>query len=101
MGDHGIPDSGGFGDPGVGRVGRSQGPQPATCRSVSAAWAVTGIAGALLALASLPGVALAGGTEHWGEAGAGPTLSVLAFDGRGRRVAWFGARKPAPRVVAV
>ncbi len=54
----------------------------------AATWAVTGIAGALLALASLPGVALAGGTEHWGEAGAVPTLSVLACTGAAG--AWLG-----------
>lgn len=53
-----------------------------------AAWAVAGAGGAGLALASLPGVAIAANAEGWREDGAIPTLTVLALTGAAG--AWLG-----------
>ncbi|MGC4176133.1 hypothetical protein [Demequina sp.] len=53
-----------------------------------AAWAVTGLAGAALALASVPLVIVTALAEEWDESAAVPTLSVLAISGAGG--AWFG-----------
>jgi hypothetical protein len=69
----------------------------------AARWAVTGASGALLALASVPGVALAAAREGWAESQAVPTLAVLALSGAAG--AWLGLalanRQPAwPRIAA-
>jgi len=54
----------------------------------AAGWLVVGAAGGLLALASVPGVLVAGRLEGWGESGTVPTLVVLALVGAAS--AWFG-----------
>lgn len=62
---------------------------------------VTGLAGAGLAIAALPGVLWAARREGWGDAGIGPTLAVLALGGAAG--AWLGmgiaSRRPGSRGV--
>jgi hypothetical protein len=66
-------------------------------------WAVTGASGALLALTSVPGVALVAAREGWEESQAVPTLAVLALSGAAG--AWLGIalanrQRAWPRVAA-
>lgn len=54
----------------------------------AAAWTVAGVAGAIVALANIPGVALVARAETWKEDGAIPTLAVLSL--AGVTGAWIG-----------
>ena len=99
MGDHGIPDNGGFGDPGVGRMGWGQ----ARNRRHGGACLYVGRhrhRGRSARSSEPSGRGARGRHRALGRGRRGPDAERARVAGRGRRVAWFGARKPAPRVVA-
>lgn len=56
--------------------------------SRAASWLVAGLAGGVVALASIPGVVMVARAEQWHQAGAVPTLAVLALSGV--TGAWIG-----------